>query len=235
MRYWKLALVCLIVGLPTLGHGEIVVLKDGSNFKGTLLRFVEDTLYFKTSFGAEIRIARAKVVRIEFSDSLLAPGVIQLGRPVPVRPVVAVPGTLSVEFQNVEVSSTISVHRDKDREGHEKANTIDVVIIVDGRTVYQASDSTMDKIIKKGAEVLVRNKMKPVGVKVGLKPGMHQVTVVLANSRAGKYRDRLLNGGVDKRVTENNVLILAGETRHFMVGLKRRKLGLTRSVLYVIP
>ena len=235
MRFWKLVIVCLMVGLPAVGHSEIVVLKDGSNFKGTLLKFFGDTLYFKTSFGAEIRIARANVARIEFSDSLFAPGVIQLGGPTPARPVIAVPGTLSVEFDDVEVSSTISVHRDKDREGHEKENTIEVVIIVDGRTVYQASDSTTDKVIKKGAEVLIRNKMKPVGAKVGLTPGLHQVTVVLANRRAGKYRDRLVNGGLDKRVTENNVLILAGETRHFLVGLKRKKLGLSRSTLYVVP
>ncbi len=218
---------------PASIHGEVVFLKDGSNFKGSLVKLVSDTLYFKTSFGAEIRIPRNKILRVDFADSL--PSWSATGMPSPPPSMPEAPGTLHVEFDEVKVLSTISVHRDRDREGHERENTIEFVLIVDGRTVYTAADSTTDKVIKKGAEVMIRNRKEPESIKVGLTPGLHRVTVILANRRGGKYRDRLENGGLNKRVSADNVLILSGETRHFTVGLKRKKFGLSRSQLYVLP
>lgn len=236
MRLWRFALVCLVVIVPTLGRGEIMVLKDGSSFKGRLIKFVNDTLYFQTSFGAELRVGRDTVARIEFGDSMMTLQRAMTGSAPPGANLTAsAPGTLLVAFDRVKVSSTISVRRDKDRKGHERENAISAILIVDGRTVYTAVDSTSDKIIKNGDEVLVRNRMKPEAIKVGLSAGLHEITIILANRRAGKYRERLENGGLDKRVRRDNVLIIAGETRRLTVGLRRKTLGLRGSELYVGP
>jgi hypothetical protein len=220
--------VLLLLAGSTLG--DVIYLKDGSAIKGTLVKVQNDTLYFKTSFGTIIHIAREKVQRIGMSDSVVAAS----PAPAVTPPVDNRPGTLLVDFQGFTMSSRISVHRDKNRSAHERANVIEQALFVNGKQMSSHRDSTTDKVVKKGIEVELDNKMKPVPIKVAVAPGAVACEVMFANTWAGDYEDRFVKGPIEKSLIVDALVINPGQTTHLRVGLKKKKLGLAGSVLYAV-
>ena len=225
------ALVTLaLVAIPVLTQSEVVYLKDGSSLKGTVRRFQNDTLYFKTSFGSVIRVPREKIARIDFGDSIVVPQQSMKAQPVP-EP--AGPGYLAIEFDNVEVSSTILMHRNRDREGHERENTIETVLLVDNQLVYSAIDTTTDKVIKDGTDTKLRNKAKPESFTVEIASGTWDVALIIGNTRVDQYRDRFDSKPIDYDVKIDNVLIKPGATKRFRIGMRKKKLGLAGKELVI--
>lgn len=234
MRFNAFLLTLLFaVGAPALCAGDVLYLKDGSSLHGTMVKFERDTLYFDTSFGGRVVIPRKKIVRVELVEGPVPSAGGGADRAPVVSPglVPAKPGTLIVDFGDTKISSTISVHRDRDRAGHVRENTIEAVLYVDGKRVAAVADSTTDKKIMKGVEVLLRNRMEPGVLRVVLDPGAHRVSIAVANTRVRKYGDRFVGAPLSKRLNVDDVEIRPGETRRLYVELKRKKFGLSRSIL----
>jgi hypothetical protein len=199
-------------------ESETLYLKDGSTLNGRFVRMAQDTVYFETSFGALMRVHKGQVSRIDFVEGM-APAVPSAGTSIHVS---AEPGTLEVSFEKFELTSRISVERDRDRKGHEKENAIEEALLLGGTKVYSLVDSTTDKIVREGPETILRNDMKPRDFKVALGPGLHSGLLVIGNSRISVYTERFDPAPLDKKLILENVDIKTGETTQIRVGLKRR-------------
>lgn len=228
MRRLLFLLLCMGLFLPGLLVSDTLYLKDGSIFKGVLIRVTGDTVYLETSFGSEIRVPKADVRRIDFVDSLEVP--VPEGRAV--VPVSSDPGTLMVTFEDFKVTSKIVMKRGRDEEGHERENSIEQALMISERKVYSVIDSTTDKVIKEGPDTKLRNDMKPVDFRVVLPSGLHHCTLVFANSRVAEYGDRFDPRPLERRLDMENINIEPGETYLVRIGSKRKKWGLSKGVLY---
>ena len=144
----------------------------------------------------------------------------------------AEPGTLFVAFENFEVTSIIVMKRGLDRESFERENSIEQALTVSDRKVYSVIDSTTDKVIKTGRETALRNNMKPRELRVALPSGLHHCVVSFKNSRMEEYGDSFDPKPLDRELHIENVQIEPGETFVVRVGMKRKKWGVTKTVLY---
>jgi len=212
-------------------RGEVLYLKDGSTIKGELVRVDGGVFFFKTSFGAELRVERAKIARIVFSDSLAA---MPAPPPTPVPQTSADAGSLMVTFEDVKVSSKISVNRNRDLDGHLHANRIKQALLVDGREMVARVDSTVDKEIREGPETRYRNDMRPETMTTALAPGQYQCEVTLRNVGLDDYADRFVDT-VDYSIRLTNIVIRPGEVTLVRIGKARTKLGLGKGRLEVLP
>ena len=146
----------------------------------------------------------------------------------------ALPGSLRVNFHNVSLSSKISVHRDRDLKGHERANLIEVVLLVDGIKVYSAADSTTDKVVMNGPDRILKNTIRPGEIRVGLDVGRRDCRIIIQNPAPGEYRDRFIQGPILEELDLGGVTIRSGEWTGVNVGRRRKKMGLAGSELYVV-
>ena len=226
-------LVGIVFGAGLL-KSEIVYLKDGSVVKGTLKKMTADTLYFETAFGSLIKIPKDKVFKVDFVEGA--------GVPTTVPPAVAglgtasaEPGSLMVVFDRIKLTSRITVKRDRDREGHERENAIEVALMIDGKKVYSFIDSTTDKLVANGPEKTLRNDIEPQGFTVGLPPGLCQGSLHIGNTRAGEYADRFDPEPLNRVLILNNLDIKSRETLVVRVGMKKKMLGLKKTELIRSP
>ncbi|UCG53115.1 MAG: hypothetical protein JSW58_06065 [Candidatus Latescibacterota bacterium] len=230
MRYRMFVLAILAVVVPALLQGETLYLKDGSALRGKLIRFDNDTLHFETTFGSTVLIPKIKVSRIDFLDAGTGPA--------PSQPVVgfqsAEPGTLEVIFEEFKLASRISVHRGKDREAHERENAIEQGLWVEDEKVYSWIDSTTDKVIRGGPETILRNDIEPLDFRVGLPPGLHHCKLAFGNVLVSEYVNRFEPRPLEKNLLVDNVQIESGKRTRIRVGLKRGKLKMGVTRLYVI-
>ena len=224
---WKFLTLVLLVLVPSVIQGEVIYLKDGSTLNGKLVRIVADTLYFKTSFGAELPVPRASVLRIDFAEAS------QVGGSVHTMNTDTGIGSLIVYFDDFELTSKISMHRGRDEEGHIRENSIQQMLLVNEDLVFSHIDSTTDKTIRDGTETRLQNKMKPKEMRVGLKPGIYSCQVVFGNSFANQYKDRFDPRPLRKEVVINNVEISSNSKTVFQIELKKKKLGLGGTELRV--
>ena len=221
MRRLIVTLLGLALLIPVLSLGEVLYLKDGSTLKGKLLRVEEDVLVFKTSFGAEVRIDREKIARLIFSDSLATL------TPAPVPVAASGPGSLMVAFEDVKVSSKISVHRGKDLEGLLRANWIKTSLIVNGQEAWAKIDSTVDKKIRYGPDTHYKNVAEASNIKIGLPAGQYQCEAILRNVGLDDYKDSFVDRPVDYSIILSNVVIRPNETTVIQLKHKGKKLGLS--------
>lgn len=231
MRVTPFLIICFLLFAPAFSHGEIVYLKDGSTIQGKLVKLLNDTLHFETSFGAPIRIHRSKVLRVEFAGPassqsvILTPG-IQQQQPAGI-------GTLQVHFDKFELTSRITVHRGKNRDDLEKANSIEKSLFLGRDKVASVIDSVTDKVIREGPETILRNSITPRTIKVAVNSGTYRCRVHIGNTMAGDFHDRFVGDPLDKEVVAHNVVIRAGETTALRIGFKR-KMKIGSGYMYVI-
>ncbi|MDH3217145.1 MAG: hypothetical protein OEN01_12805 [Candidatus Krumholzibacteria bacterium] len=233
MRIWKFLGVFALIMVPVLSRGEVVYLKDGSTIQGTVIRLVNDTLYFEADFGSEVRIPKAKVLRIEFLETR---GLLQgssMGTSHSVARESSIAGTLRVHFEPSRFTSRISVHRGKNRDALERANSIEKAFYVSGDKVFSVVDSLTDKVIREGPETILRNDMTPETFSVVVTPGQYNCRLYIGNSRAGDYEDMFIGNPLDNRLVAERVIIQPGQTTELRVGVKRKlKIGSSYLFLY---
>ncbi|HEU4930332.1 MAG TPA: hypothetical protein VFU38_10930 [Candidatus Krumholzibacteria bacterium] len=160
--------------------GETVRLKDGSTLKGRLVRVDGDTLTVRLAIGAPVKVHRAQVESILFTDSLAVPAVS--------KPMVAAPppatagtGTIAVKFEDRKVSSKITIEKRKDWDHKVRSNHILVEFVVDGAVIYTAADTTMDKTVYRGDEKDLKNDAKLEDFAVQVPAGRHACTLLVRN------------------------------------------------------
>lgn len=239
-RVRVLLLILSAVFLPAMSRSEIFRLKDGSNLQGEFVRFVNDTLYVKTSFGAEIPIHKSAMLRIDFADDIptgLPFGAGAMQQPIPMvgGPAESAPaGSLQVIFDKFSLTSEVIVYRGKNRRKLERANAIESYLLVDGEKKHSAIDSTMDKEIRVGPETKVRNHCEPHGYLVVLPAGTHHLKFGVGNVEADDYAEAFPDGVLDKTLVLDDFVIAPGHTSQVRIGLKKKFKGLGASYLYVI-
>jgi hypothetical protein len=214
-------LAAAVVALPVTGRGDVVRLKDGSTLKGTVVSLHGDTLIVRTSFGPELRVPRASVAVISFSDTLPPPPA-----PMAQRPAAAAGGTgrIAVMFADRDLSSKVVVVRGKDEARRLRANWIEQVLIVDDQVVYTAVDSTMDKTIYNGPERSYKNAIELEDFEVEVPAGMHHVSLVVRNRGGNDHADWFEDDPLDLVLPLDNTTITAGKTFRVKVGISRGRL-----------
>jgi hypothetical protein len=222
MRLATFLVLCSVIFVPTLSQGGALYLKDGSVIQGKLVRFVNDTLYFKTTFGADIRVPRHDVIRVDFVENMPRSTI-----PAPSgTQVSSAPGTLMISFEKFQVTSRVKVHRGKKREEIERANRIESAFYVGSERVFSEIDSVTDKEIREGPDTVLKNDMSPTDFKVAVAAGTYQCRMFLGNSYMSDYAGSFVDSPLEKKLLVENVKILPGETTQYRIGMKRKmKIG----------
>lgn len=238
------ALIAIVVTgallFPAVSQSAVFYLKDGSTLQGVFVRLNNDTLYVKTSFGVLVPIHKSLMNRIDFAGipTGVAPAIGITGRQPGAQDAVPLQsaelGTLQVVFDRFSLSSEVIVHRNKHRAEIERANAIESFLIVDGKKQHSEVDSVTDKVIRKGPETLIRNKMQPSGYKVVLAPGARHCEFGIGNTFVGAYESSFPDGLLEKRLIQDDFVIEPGHTTQIRIGLKKKYRGLGASYLYVI-
>ena len=176
--------------LPAVVPGEVVRLKDGSTLKGRLLRVDGDTLTIRLSIGVPVKIHRAQIESIAFTDSIPAGAVLR-----PADPVTSTPppaggaGTIMVKFEDRKVSTKITIDKKKFWDEKVRSNDIVLEFVVDGKVAYTAADTTTDKTIYKGVEKQLKNDAELPDFSVQVPSGRHRCTLVVRNRDPDTFHD----------------------------------------------
>jgi hypothetical protein len=219
--------VAVLACLPAVGVGDVVRLKDGSTIKGTVVSLVGDTLSVRTSFGATLRVPRATIALVSFTDSLTAiPPALSATQPAKpaARPAPNRSGQIGITFVDDKLSSKIEVERRRDESGHLRANWIEVLLFVDDAVVYSTIDSTMDKTIYNGPVRVYKNTIELEDFHVDVPAGFHHAALVVRNVGFDEYKDDFDGGPLDVRLNLDNMQVAAGKTVRVRVGIDRGKL-----------
>ncbi len=181
--------VALAVLLPAMVPGEVVRLKDGSTLKGRLLRVDGDSLTIRLSVGVPIKVHRNAVESIVFSDSIppspaAVPAVAGAG---PADP--AGVGTVSIKFEDRNVSSKITVDKKKHWDEKVASNAIVVQFVVDGAVKYTAIDTTTDKTIYHGHDKQLKNDAELADFDIEVPAGARRCKLVVRNQDPDTFRD----------------------------------------------
>jgi len=229
-----LAVISTIAALTTVpSSGDTLHLRDGSRLNGKVVSIVNDTLSFK-AFGNVVRIPRASILLIDFTDSLQAapnrmPGAPALQASAGVDTGM---GTFAVDFKDRNLSSKIKVYKMKDYDGHVAANTIVQSLSVDGDIMFLVADSTTDKVVYKGRDRELKNDVKLEDVEIQVPAGVYDFEIRVRNVGAMDYYDAFVGDPVDLVIAIDNVRILPDRTKRIQLGLKRGKLGMGKMSLY---
>jgi len=168
--------------------GETVRLKDGSTLKGRLVRVDGDTLTVRLAIGAPVKVHRAQVESIVFSDSLVVPASPKPTLAAP-PPATAGTGTIAVKFEDRNVSSKITIEKRKNWNEKVRSNHILVEFVVDSAEVYTAADTTMDKTVYRGDEKDLKNDAKLADFTVQVPAGPHACTLLVRNRDPDTFHD----------------------------------------------
>jgi len=220
MKYGRLLLLTFLLGIPAVISGEVMHLTDDSTIRGKLISVSEDSIVFKTSFGARIAVARSHVRSIVFSESR------GMQKPLGGAGAAAEAGSLFVICSGLKLSSKIVVHRERGKADLLRANAIEQALFVDGEKVFSIVDSTNDKIIRDGPDKLYKNSIELKDVKVALDPGPHVARLVVRNVGYDSARDSFDHGPLDKQLSIYDIMIFAGKTTRKKIGIKKSKMGL---------
>jgi hypothetical protein len=218
---------------PLLSRSEVLVLKDGSSLNGRLVALRGDTLVFKTSFGAVVKVPKERILRLEFASGAKSekpPTADQT----PATLSSSAPGTLRVDCSKISLSSRITVHRREDLTGHMRANSIEQMLLVSGTRAYSYIDSITDKRVREGPDEMLKNTLLLKDISVGLAPGSYNCRLVIRNRSGPAYADRFVGEPLSQSVMLDNILIEPGKITSIQIGKKRKKLGLSGSELYMI-
>ena len=233
MKLTRMLLIMLVLAVPYMIQADTIYLLDGSTLVGTLEKIDGDTLYVKPSFGGTIKLSKQLIWKIQFSDTA-PPGQAQTGGGSAVMPgfTSTEPGSLLVKFNNLTISNKINVYRGRDYEGHERANTIEAVLIVDGQTVSTYVDSTTDKVIRKGVDTHLKNTIQLKDFRVELPAGPHGCQILIRNPDYPEYEKAFVNARLDLKLEIGDVIIYPARKAVVPVGLKKGFLKMGKPSLY---
>jgi hypothetical protein len=207
-----------LVSLPVSGRCDIVKLRDGSTLKGRVVSIVDDTLSVETGFGALLRVPRAAVILVSFTDSLPE-------KPTAPASVEPAPGSgtgrVAVTFVDDKVSSKIGVVRGRDRAARLRANSIELRLSADGRVVHTWVDSTMDKTIYNGPERVYKNTAELEDFEVELPAGLHHLELVVRNTGYEEYADAFDGDPLQMTLPLDNIQVVADRSVRIKVGISR--------------
>jgi hypothetical protein len=220
MKSRRLLLFLFLLAIPGAVAGEVIRLTDGSAIKGRLVSVSEDSVVFRTSFGARIAVSRSQVRSIVFGDPANAPELLGSTR------AAAEAGSLLVACSGLKLSSKIVVHRERGKDSALRANAIEEALYVDGEKVFSYVDSTVDKIVRDGPDKIYKNTIELKDVKIGLGVGPHVARLVVRNLGYESERGRFDHGPLDKQLSLYDIMIFAGKTTRKKVGIKKSRLGL---------
>lgn len=224
------AVLAALVALPAVGRGDVVRLRDGSTIKGRVTAMVRDTVMVRTSFGADLRLARSEVALISFDDTLAVPQA--AGHPAQ-QATPAGPGRIGVTFKDRGgLSSKIGVERGKDEAELLRANWIEVLFLVDDDVVYTAIDSTMDKTIYNGPVRTYKNSIELEDFAVEVTPGFHHAALLVRNVGGEDYAKAFEGDPLDVRLPLDNLQIAPERTLRVIVGIDRGRLRMGKPRFY---
>jgi len=217
---------------PARGRGDTVRLRDGSSLRGRVAGMAADTLRFRLSFGAEVRIPRDRIAWIDFTDSLASAAPATAGTPVGATVSGATDsGTVSVSFKDRALSSKIIITKKQDWDGHVRANWIVQTLVVDGQRVDSVVDSVIDKTIYKGPDRILRNDIELVDLLARVPAGPHQCSVIVRNYGAEEYRDRFDGDPLDLEFNVD-VDVMGGRETELYLGVDRGRFRNKKPRLY---
>ncbi len=218
--------------LPIATPGEVVRLRDGSMLRGRLMNAEGDSLTFRLSIGASVKIPRSAVLAIVFDDSLAALAVVP-SHPVADSPVAETgTGKVSVSFKDRRVSSKISIDKKVAWDEHVRSNYIVTEFFVDGKLLYSAIDSTMDKTIYKGQIKELKNDAELEDFTVEAPAGTHQCELVVRNQDPDTFRDDFEPQPLSTALVLDSFEIRAGGAVRIDVGIDKGAVRLGRPKLY---
>jgi hypothetical protein len=233
MRAWKQTVLCVLALAPALAGpvaGEVVRLRDGSTLRGRLMAVAGDSLVVRLSVGPRITIHRSQVVAIAFDDSLA--GELALPAAAVKAPAPAGTGRITVAFKDKEVSSKISIDKKKAWDEHVRSNHIVVELLVNGRSVHAAVDTTMDKTIYKGHITQLKNDAMLEDFTVEVPAGTHQCEVIVRNFDEKTYRDDFDPEPLHAALVLDALEVKAGEGTRIEVGIDKGTLKMGHAKLY---
>ncbi|MCH7548707.1 MAG: hypothetical protein IH969_04065 [Candidatus Krumholzibacteriota bacterium] len=236
LRRRRLCLIAIAgLLLPSAVAGDTLRLTDGTVLHGQVRGYAADSLSFRTSFGSDIRVARDRIVSIEFTDSTGAPQ--GPGLAVPVAGVAADAGgggvgSIAVTFKEKTISSKIIVTRGNDEVAHLRANWILELLIVDGDTAFAYVDSIMEKTIYKGPDRVYKNMIELKDMYVELPAGPHHVTLVVRNAGLEDYANAFDGAPINMEFVIGDVQVYANRESRVHVGMDRGKLRTKKPRFY---
>jgi hypothetical protein len=221
-----LSLICL----PALLHGEILFLKDGSEIRGKLLGFENDSLVFAPKFGGRVSIHRNDIVSIVFDETAAKKPV---ATPVETGGEMSM-GDLTVVFKDNKLSSKVAVNNSSKKRESEiiRANWIEQLLIADGDTVYAKVDTTTDKTVYQGHDKFYKNTVELEDISVRLPAGTHQCVLVIRNLGSHTNESDFDEGPLDLMLTFGRVGIYADQGTTLWVGIKKGFLRTGQPKLY---
>jgi hypothetical protein len=230
LRRILFALLAPALLLPAIAPAETVHLRDDSTLNARLVRVDGDTLTFRLSVGALVKLARSQVLYIVFEDGVGTAGV---GGVAPDRPSGG-SGTVELTFKDRGLSSKIAIHLKKDWDEHVAANAVLTEFYVDGVVAYADTDTVMDKPIYKGHTTEMKNDVELKDFSVKVPAGLHHCQLVVRNRGVDEYRDEFQPGPLNLILPFDNVDVTAGQIMRLSVGIQRGKLRLGQPKLYRI-
>jgi hypothetical protein len=211
--------------------GDVVQLRDGSTLKGRVVSLVGDTLAVRTTFGAEVRIARGRIALVSFTDSIDAAPSGPVGTP-GAAGAPAGTGRIGVTFQDRELSSKITAPARGEKEALIQANAIEQTLIVDDIVVYSRRDTTMDKTIYNGPERQYKNDIKLEDFDVEMPAGFHHARLLIRNVGLDEFGEAFDPEPLDLLLNLDNLEIPAGKTVRVKVGITRGRLRMSKPSLF---
>jgi len=233
VKLTRILLIIFVLAVPYMIQADTIYLLDGSTLVGTLEKIDGDTLYVKPSFGGMIKLSKQLIWKIQFSDAA-PPGQAQTGGGSAVMPgfTSTEPGSLLVTFDDIKISNKITVYRGRDYEEHERANAIEVVLIVDGQTVSTYVDSTTDKVIRSGINTYLKNTIQLKDFRVELSAGPHACRILIRNPDYPEYETAFENARLDLKLEIGDVIVYPARKAVVPVGLKKGFMKLGNQSLY---
>lgn len=215
LRLILLAVVIAAIVVPAILQGEVLYLKDGSEIRGRIESFGVDTLIFAPSFGGRIHVHRGDIVRIVF-DETAAPA--KQGAAVS-----AGPGTISLMFKDMSVTSKIAVKSGQKTNEAEliRANWIQQIFVVGPDTVYSSIDSTMEKTIYSGHEKEFKNTIELEDVQAVVDEGVYRCVLIVRNLGADEFGNSFSQGPIEMRLDFETVGAYANQTTTLKAGIKK--------------
>ncbi len=216
--------VLLVVSaLATTALADRVVLTDGSAIVGTVKAYDADTLTFVPSFGGTLSIHKSRIARIEFGDGEQpsTPTPTSLPATEPDKP--SGTGSITVSFRDRKLSSKIELTRKDDEDTVRRAGDIQLLVVVDGKTLHEMVDDEIDKIIYKGPVKQFKNVVELEDVTVAVPSGEHNVQVFVRNRGVEDHSDKfedILNLALDMP----GLVVSTGGNTRVVVGVDRGRL-----------
>lgn len=191
--------------LPSSHH---VRLLDGSTLQGKVLLLDDAQLIIATSYSDSLRIPRAQVAAIMFTEEVVhvAPATELVTPPAPMGE-----GQLEIAFKGDAPRSSTRFRRKEERERVIALNVLHLKVYVDGRQVHHDQDASIEKEYFDRGWTFLRNEHHFPPVKLTLPAGTHKVLVVVGNEMDLLNQGEKQTGVLSSELAVEEVIVRDGE------------------------